>query len=83
MLVRSPLALDMQGYRGGDSRIRGTLMQSEMTSHATHSQHDHWHAANCGHQAVKHEGHDDYEHDGHRHAEHAGHWDEHQPANAS
>lgn len=43
----------------------------------THTEHDHKHGANCGHEAVQHEGHTDYLHDGHMHHMHGEHADEH------
>ena len=48
-----------------------------MTTHPTHSDHDHRHAPSCGHVAVEHDGHVDYLHDGHAHHLHGDHYDEH------
>lgn len=48
-----------------------------MTTHETHANHPHVHAAGCGHKRVAHDGHDDFLHDGHLHHPHDGHIDEH------
>src|SRR5947209_667325 len=48
----------------------------------THGNHDHQHAAGCGHRAVQHEGHVCYLHDGHLHHTHGDHHDEHVIAEA-
>ena len=44
---------------------------------AEHTQADHAHGADCGHQEVQHGDHVDYVHEGHRHAVHGDHYDEH------
>ena len=49
------------------------------TAHRPHrgTAHNHDHAADCGHLAIRHAGHVDYLHDGHLHHVHGDHVDEH------
>jgi hypothetical protein len=45
--------------------------------HLAHTDHEHLHGPDCGHEAVTHDRHVDYVHDGHRHAADGDHYDEH------
>ena len=45
--------------------------------HDVHTEHEHVHGPECGHETVEHDGHVDYLHDGHRHHPHGDHYDEH------
>jgi len=50
----------------------------QQSSCSIHSDHNHEHGPQCGHESAPHGDHTDYLHDGHRHASHAGHWDDHE-----
>lgn len=45
--------------------------------HPIHTEHQHVHGPDCGHDAVAHDDHTDYVHDEHKHAVHGDHYDEH------
>jgi hypothetical protein len=47
------------------------------TTCTPHTEHEHAHGPDCGHESVRHDDHTDYVHDGHRHHWHDDHWCEH------